>query len=181
MSMNDEVIAYLRQNNIAFAAGDYSTGQQGDGAEQILTWNTAKLGAQPSPTALAAMGVVIAAQNLLSYNAQALNTKRAAGITVSGLPLPCDPLTSGEFGGLRWIASDNAGVLGWTQSVGPFPNGSFSPPLTSAQIISASKAVGGFVSAALAVGSATAAAITAGTVTTTAQIDAAYAALTTSF
>ena len=48
MSMNDEVIAYLRQNNIAFAAGDYSTGQQGDGAEQILTWNTAKLGAQPS-------------------------------------------------------------------------------------------------------------------------------------
>ena len=47
-SLNDQIIAYLAINNIAMSAGDYQTGQPEGGADQVLHWDTTKLGVQPS-------------------------------------------------------------------------------------------------------------------------------------
>jgi hypothetical protein len=66
--LNSEIIAYLSVNNIPCGAGDYLTGQPEGQPNQILVWNTAKLGAEPTQAQLdAAMpiyeGQQIAAQN----------------------------------------------------------------------------------------------------------------------
>ena len=50
--LNSEIIAYLSVNNIPFTAGDYMTGQPEGEANQILSWNTAKLGAEPTQAQL---------------------------------------------------------------------------------------------------------------------------------
>jgi hypothetical protein len=47
-TLNDTIVAYLTVNNIAFSAGDYQTGQPKDQPDQILQWNTVKLGTQPT-------------------------------------------------------------------------------------------------------------------------------------
>ena len=66
--LNSEIIAYLSVNNIAYTAGDYQTGQPEGQANQILSWNTAKLGAEPTQAQLDAAypiweGQQIAVQN----------------------------------------------------------------------------------------------------------------------
>ena len=50
--LNSEIIAYLSVNNIAYTAGDYMTGQPEGQANQILSWDTAKLGAEPTQAQL---------------------------------------------------------------------------------------------------------------------------------
>ena len=75
--LNSEIIAYLSVNNIPYTAGDYQTGQPEGQANQILSWNTAKLGAEPTQAQLDAAypiweGQQIAAQN--SATAQTLLT-----------------------------------------------------------------------------------------------------------
>ena len=66
--LNSEIIAYLTVNNIAYTAGDYQTGQPEGQPNQILSWNTAKLGAEPTQAQLDEAypiweGQQIAAQN----------------------------------------------------------------------------------------------------------------------
>ena len=51
MTLNDEIIAYLTLNNIAWSVGDYETGQPAGEADQILYWSQS-LGAQPSQAQL---------------------------------------------------------------------------------------------------------------------------------
>lgn len=51
-SLNDEIVAYLTVNKIAFGPGDYMTGQPEGQPDQVLSWNTAKLGAQPTQAQL---------------------------------------------------------------------------------------------------------------------------------
>ena len=46
-ALNDQIIAYLTVNGIAFAPGDYMTGQPEGEPDQVLHWD-AKLGAQPT-------------------------------------------------------------------------------------------------------------------------------------
>ena len=48
MALNDQIIAYLTINNIAYSVGDYQTGQPEGQADQVLHWNTEKLGNQPT-------------------------------------------------------------------------------------------------------------------------------------
>lgn len=48
MALNDTIVAYLTINNIAFGGGDYQTGQPEGKEDQVLHWDTTKLGAQPS-------------------------------------------------------------------------------------------------------------------------------------
>lgn len=48
MELNTKIIAYLTVNNIAYTSGDYETGIPEGGVNQILVWNTAKLGAEPT-------------------------------------------------------------------------------------------------------------------------------------
>jgi hypothetical protein len=50
--LNSEIIAYLTVNNIPYTAGDYQTGQPEGQPNQILSWNTAKLGAEPTQAQL---------------------------------------------------------------------------------------------------------------------------------
>ena len=46
--LNSEIIAYLTVNNIPYTSGDYQTGQPEGQPNQILSWNTEKLGEQPT-------------------------------------------------------------------------------------------------------------------------------------
>lgn len=50
--LNSEIIAYLSVNNIPYTAGDYQTGQPEGQPNQILSWNTEKLGAEPTQAQL---------------------------------------------------------------------------------------------------------------------------------
>jgi hypothetical protein len=68
MDLNTQIIAYLTVNNIAYASGDYQTGQPEGQPNQILSWDTAKLSAEPTQAQLDAAtpiyeGEQIAAQN----------------------------------------------------------------------------------------------------------------------
>lgn len=84
MTLNDQIIAYLQQSNISFAPGDYQTGQPEGQADQILVWNTAKLGAQPTA---AQLSDAYAAQQLTNqwkaYQSQAQAALSKSDITVS--------------------------------------------------------------------------------------------------
>jgi hypothetical protein len=74
MTLNEQIQAYLSQNNIAFSSGDYQTGQPEGQADQILQWNTDRLGVIPTQEQLdAAWAAKTAADNATAYRA-----KRAA-------------------------------------------------------------------------------------------------------
>lgn len=45
--LNDKVVAYLNENRIAFYIGDFAI-YIIDGVETITSWNTSKLGEQPT-------------------------------------------------------------------------------------------------------------------------------------
>ena len=47
-TLNDTIVAYLAINNIAMGAGDYQTGHPEGEEDQVLHWDTTKLGVQPS-------------------------------------------------------------------------------------------------------------------------------------
>lgn len=73
MALAKQIQAYLTQNNIAFGAGDYKTGQPDGEEDQILHWD-AKLGARPTQSQLdAAWAVKVAADDVAAYA-----SKRAA-------------------------------------------------------------------------------------------------------
>lgn len=67
-NLNDKIVAYLIVNNIAYEPSDYMTGQPENESDQILYWNTEKLGAEPTEAQLDEAypiweGQQIAAQN----------------------------------------------------------------------------------------------------------------------
>ena len=66
--LNSEIIAYLSVNNIPYTAGDYQTGQPEGEANQILFWNTAKLGAEPTQAQLDAAYPVWEGQQIQAQN-----------------------------------------------------------------------------------------------------------------
>jgi len=66
--LNSEIIAYLSVNNIPYTAGDYQTGQPEGQANQILSWNTAKLGAQPTQAQLDAAYPIWEGQQIQAQN-----------------------------------------------------------------------------------------------------------------
>lgn len=74
MSLNYKIQTYLLQSNIAFASGDYMTGQPEGQVDQVLFWSADKLGAQPTQTQLdAAWTIKVSADNAIAYKG-----KRAA-------------------------------------------------------------------------------------------------------
>ena len=72
--LNSEIIAYLSVNNIAYTAGDYQTGQPEGQANQILSWNTAKLGAEPTQAQLDAAYPVWEGQQIAVQNTATAQT-----------------------------------------------------------------------------------------------------------
>ena len=74
MALNDQIIFYLFQNHVAYATGDYETGQPDGQPDQVLRWNAEKLGPQPTQEQLdATWEIKVAADNAVAYKA-----KRAA-------------------------------------------------------------------------------------------------------
>ena len=68
VALNDTIVAYLTVNNIAFAPGDYQTGQPEGQPDQVLTWNTEKLGAQPTQAQLDAAYTTYEGQQIQKQN-----------------------------------------------------------------------------------------------------------------
>ena len=68
--LNDKIIAYLTVNNISYSSGDYQTGQPEGQPDQILEWNTAKLGAEPTQTQLDAALPIYEGQQIAAQNNQ---------------------------------------------------------------------------------------------------------------
>ena len=66
--LNTQIIAYLTVNNIAFTANDYTTGIPDDGVNQILYWNTDKLGAEPTQAQLDAAWPIYEGQQIADQN-----------------------------------------------------------------------------------------------------------------
>jgi len=85
-SLNDTIIAYLTINNIAFNVGDYQTGYPEGEADQVLNWNTAKLGAQPTQEQLDTAYTTHQAQITAQAQAkEAIKTSALAKLTALGL------------------------------------------------------------------------------------------------
>jgi len=76
--LNSEIIAYLSVNKIAYTAGDYQTGQPEGQANQILSWNTAKLGAQPTQAQLDAAYPIWEGQQIQAQNSAQAQTLLSA-------------------------------------------------------------------------------------------------------
>ena len=76
--LNSEIIAYLSVNNIPYTAGDYQTGQPEGQPNQILSWNTAKLGAEPTQAQLDAAYPVWEGQQIQAQNSATAQTLLSA-------------------------------------------------------------------------------------------------------
>jgi len=85
MTLNNQIIAYLTINNIAFTSEDYQTGQPEGQADQILHWD-AKLGAQPTQAQLDSAYTTYQAQLTAQAQAkEAVKTSALAKLTALGL------------------------------------------------------------------------------------------------
>ena len=86
-TLNNQIIAYLSVNNIAYGAGDYQTGQPEGQADQILHWDS-KLGTQPTQAQLDSAytthqaNIAAAEQAAAATKASALAKLTALGLTV---------------------------------------------------------------------------------------------------
>jgi len=68
MDLNTQIIAYLTVNNIPFTNNDYQTGQPEGQSNQILEWNTAKLGAEPTQAQLDEATPIYEGQQIAAQN-----------------------------------------------------------------------------------------------------------------
>jgi hypothetical protein len=76
--LNTQIIAYLTVNNIAYTSNDYVTGQPEGQSNQILYWNTEKLGAQPTQEQLDAAYPVWEGQQIQAQNSAQAQSLLAA-------------------------------------------------------------------------------------------------------
>ena len=71
MSLNHKIQSYLSLNNVVCLPGDYETGQPAGQADQILEWNTDRLGMIPTQEQLdTAWAAKIAEDNAIAYRAK---------------------------------------------------------------------------------------------------------------
>jgi len=90
MTLNNQIIAYLTTNNIAYSVGDYQTGQPEGQADQILHWD-AKLGTQPTQAQLDSAYSTYQAQ--LTAQAQAKEAVKASALAkLTALGLTADEI-----------------------------------------------------------------------------------------
>jgi len=86
-ALNNQIIAYLTVNNIAYSVGDYQTGQPEGQPDQVLHWDP-KLGAQPTQEQLDSAyatheaNLTAAAQAKEAVKTSALAKLTALGLTV---------------------------------------------------------------------------------------------------
>lgn len=114
--------------------------------------------------------------DLFAYAKEARDTHENGGITVQGVPVSTDDRSKTLVLGARARAEADATlVTSWAAADGHVY------PLTSAQIIAVSDAIGAFVAELFEEYAKVMADVSAGTITTTAQIDARYGALNVAF
>jgi hypothetical protein len=70
MNLNNGIQGYLAQNNISFNANDYSTGEPDGQADQILYWNAAALGAEPTQAQLEQGEIFYSEQTIKNTNTE---------------------------------------------------------------------------------------------------------------
>lgn len=90
MALNNQIVAYLKVNNIAFTASDYQTGQPEGQADQILHWD-AKLGTQPTQAQLDSAYTTYQA-NLTAQAQATAATKESAIAKLTALGLTSDEI-----------------------------------------------------------------------------------------
>lgn len=67
-TLNDTIVAYLTVNKIPFSSNDYMTGQPEGQPDQILKWDTEKLGAQPTQEQLDSSYPIYEGQQIAAKN-----------------------------------------------------------------------------------------------------------------
>ena len=93
MALNDQIIAYLTINNIAFGGSDYQTGQPEGQADQVLTWNTETLGNQPTQEQLDSAYATHQA-NLTKAEEDKATVKASAHAKLSALGLSAEEISA---------------------------------------------------------------------------------------
>ena len=140
-------------------------------AQLLANYGAGKMQFDPVALALAPPPV-----NLAAYAALARYGKETGGITVAGVPIATDRESQAMITGAYVVASTNAAwSTAWKTGTGAFVT------VTAAQMIAIALAVAAHVGNCFASEATTDAAITAGTITTTAQVDAAFAAISTAY
>jgi hypothetical protein len=92
-SLNDTIVAYLTINNIAFGGCDYQTGQPEGEEDQVLTWDTSKLGTQPTQEQLNSAYTIHQANLATAQQAQA-NAKASAIAKLTALGLSAEEISA---------------------------------------------------------------------------------------
>lgn len=133
-------------------------------------------GGGPTPIgSLAELAEVLAAQYpsgmLKTYAAAVRYAKEIAGCMVGGVEYPSDRETQAKLTSAALFAQvDNTQTFQWKLA-----DGSFSEPLSAAEMIAVAAAVGGYVNVCFVEEAEVVAEIDAGTITTRGQVDAAFA------
>jgi hypothetical protein len=100
MDLNSQIIAYLSVNNISYVVGDYMTGQPQGQPNQILYWNTEKLGTQPTQEQLDAAYPIWEGQQIQAENSakaqQLLTTTDWTAIASVADPLVSNPYLTNQ-------------------------------------------------------------------------------------
>jgi len=92
MTLNDQIVAYLKVNNIVYNFGDYVTGYPEGEPDQILHWD-AKLGTQPTQAQLDSAYTTYQAN--LTAQAQAKEAVKASALAkLTALGLTADEITA---------------------------------------------------------------------------------------
>jgi len=90
MTLNDQIVAYLKVNNIVYNFGDYVTGYPEGEPDQILHWD-AKLGTQPTQAQLDSAYTTYQAN--LTAQAQAKEAVKASALAkLTALGLTADEI-----------------------------------------------------------------------------------------
>jgi hypothetical protein len=92
MFLNSKIVAYLIVNNISFEVSDYQTGQPEGEEDQVLYWNTEKLGPYPSQSDL--NSALETHQSNIAATKQAKEDAKASAIAkLTALGLTTDELS----------------------------------------------------------------------------------------
>lgn len=89
-TLNERISAYLVVNNIPFALGDYATGQPDGMQDEVLRWDAAKLGAQPTAEQLDAALAVYETRQVASAVRAERDAKLAASDWTQVADAPVD-------------------------------------------------------------------------------------------
>lgn len=91
MSLNEKIIAYLLINNIDYGGLDYQTGRPEGQTDQVLIWNTTKLGTQPNQSELDSAWTTYQA-NLTKAEEDKATVKASALAKLTALGLTADEI-----------------------------------------------------------------------------------------